>query len=61
VGDSSATPGFAGGEIYPGLFAFEIPPNWLTGWLQSVAYAGSPAQPMSAATPWTEQVQYAGF
>jgi hypothetical protein len=58
---SPATPGFAGGEIYPGLFAFETPPNWLTGWLQYVAYAGSPAQPLPTAAPWTEQVQYAGF
>ncbi len=53
--------GFSGGEIYPGLFAFETPPAWLTGWLQYVAYADSPAQALSTATPWTEQVNYGGL
>jgi hypothetical protein len=61
AGRSPATPDFASGEIYPGLFAFETPPNWLTGWLQYVAYAGSPAQPIPTVAPWTEQVPYAGF
>lgn len=54
-------PDYSSGEIYPGLFAFETPPAWLTDWLQFVAYNNSPAPAISAAAPWTEQVQYAGF
>ncbi len=51
---------FSSGEIYPGLYAYETPPTWLTDWLQYVSYAGSPTQNLSNTAPWTDQVQYAG-
>ena len=49
---------FSSGEIYPGLFAFETPPPWLTSWLQYVAYGSYTGQVAAANPPWTEQVQY---
>lgn len=51
---------FSSGEIYPGLFAYETPPNWLTDWLQYVSYASSSTQNLAKTAPWTNQVQYAG-
>ena len=51
---------FSSGEIYPGLYAYETPPSWLTDWLQFVAYGNNPAQNLQKPAPWTNQVQYAG-
>lgn len=50
-----------GGEIYPGLYAFETPPPWLNDWLQYVSYTASgPAKSTASTAPWVDQVQYAG-
>lgn len=53
---------YPGGEIYPGLYAYETPPAWLDDWLQYVSYAGgaNPAKPTTTTPPWTDKVQYAG-
>lgn len=53
---------YPGGEIYPGLYAYETPPAWLGDWLQYVNYAGtgSPAKSTATTPPWTDLVQYAG-
>lgn len=53
---------YPGGEIYPGLYAYETPPAWLGDWLQYVNYTGtsSPAKSTTNTPPWIDQVQYAG-
>ena len=60
--DNLTSETYPGGEIYPGLYAYETPPDWLDGWLQYVSYGGGSGQPKTEATtpPWTDKVRYAG-
>jgi hypothetical protein len=53
---------YPGGEIYPGLYAYETPPAWLGDWVQFVSYGGtgSPAKSTATPSPWPDRVQYTG-